>query len=136
MVKQKGRRVYWDVWPFLSTIYQNSSGKSAWPHPPPPTQAYTPIPIFYLWDDDVTPGDKDKFWIGNVFASVEVVKAYAKLHGLTNDDAPIYSNLTLGDTSVQEIYQGNLKELSKLRKLCDPGNVMSGAGGFRIPLAE
>jgi hypothetical protein len=140
MVKEKGRRVYWDVWPFLSTIYQNSppppAQGPAWPHPPPPAQAYTPIPIFYLWDDDVTPGDKDRFWIDDLVASVAVVKAYAKKHGLTphDDSVPIYSNLTLGTTSVQQIYQGNLTELSDLRKLCDNGDVMRGAGGFRIPL--
>lgn len=63
------------------------------------------------------------------------IRQVAISEGCATDDAPVYSNTTLyEDTSINEIYRGNLDDLREIRKMYDPKDIMSLTGGFRIPI--
>lgn len=67
---------------------------------------------------------------------LKTLRDVALREGCTTEDAPVYSNCALEDTSVEQIYRGNLKKLIKVRQKYDPEDIMGQAGGFKIPLPE
>ena len=66
--------------------------------------------------------------------ALAAIYAVALEEGCTSPDLPIYSNTTLADTPLTDIYHDNLQVLSQIRQIYDPDNVMGRSGGFIIPL--
>ncbi|KAH7920995.1 FAD-binding domain-containing protein [Leucogyrophana mollusca] len=125
LAANKGLTAHYNLWPFLPTIYDHSSG-GAWPHDK--GYPYTPLLVYYLWEEDAD----DKFWIKHMKDAIKRIHDVAIAQGCSKADAPIYCNITLEDTPVSDIYRGNLERLKSIRAMYDPGRVMDLAGGFKI----
>lgn len=127
MKEHGGKLVLMDVWPFLPSIFDNSS-PSAWPHKKGDT--FGPLLAYFLWESK----SEDSYWLGKMTAALDHVHEVAIREGCTADYAPIYNNTSLEHTLVENIYRDELKELSALRMKYDPADVMGRTGGFKIPL--
>ncbi|KAF6759876.1 hypothetical protein DFP72DRAFT_805966 [Ephemerocybe angulata] len=132
MSKHSGRQVAFDVWPFLPSLFDNSTPNAAWPHTP--GHPYSPLIASFLWDDL----KDDEFWLNEIRASLDTLMQVAVSEGVARADMPRYLNTSLEDVSVEMVYGGeeNVRRLGRVRRKWDGGDVMSLAGGFRIPLAE
>jgi hypothetical protein len=86
---------------------------------------------YYQWKD----AKDDKYWVDEMKRALTEIRKVALEEGCTTRNAPVYGNTSLEDTPVKDIYRGNLKNLSAIRAMYDPNNVMGNAGGFRIPLS-
>jgi FAD/FMN-containing dehydrogenase len=128
MKEYKGELVKIDVWPFLPTIFDKSL-PAAWPHEK--GKAFGPVLAYYQWKD----AKDDKYWVDEMKRALTEIRKVALEEGCTTRNAPVYGNTSLEDTPVKDIYRGNLKNLSAIRAMYDPNNVMGNAGGFRIPLS-
>lgn len=130
MERYKGRMVVAEIWPFLSTIFKESEA-SAWPHEP--EKPTGPILVYFMWEGK----ENDKVWIDQMKTALNHIHRIALLGECTTDGTPAYCNTSLEDVTIPQqiaqIYRGNLDQLSKLRKIYDPDNVMGRTGGFRIP---
>ncbi|KAG8905914.1 hypothetical protein FRB99_007994 [Tulasnella sp. 403] len=129
---RNGRLVLVDIWPFLQTAYDSSPpGWTAWPHKK--GKVFGPLLAYFLWDK----AEDDDFWVKKMERILKNLRTVALREGCTTNDAPVYSNCALAEnTTVEDVYKGNLERLKKLRRKYDPDDVMRGAGGFRIPLAD
>jgi len=129
MKANNGRMVVAEVWPFLPTMFDNSS-PAAWPHFK--GQPNGPLVVYFLWDGK----EYDEFWINQMKEALANIRAVAMSEKCATDNMPVYWNTTLGDTPVQDIYCNNLTSLSRTRAKYDPKDVMKNTGGFRIPLPQ
>lgn len=116
------------VWPFLPGIFEKSPSKAAWPHR---GKAFYPVVAEYMWAKNT---GSSGFWIKEIKDALAAIYAVALEEGCTSPDLPIYSNTTLADTPLTDIYHDNLQVLSQIRQIYDPDNVMGRSGGFIIPL--
>jgi hypothetical protein len=116
------------VWPFLPDIFDKSPSKAAWPHR---GKAFYPVVAEYMWAKNT---GSSGFWIKEIKDALATIYAVALEEGCTSPDLPIYSNTTLADTPLTDIYHDNLQVLSQIRQIYDPDNVMGRSGGFIIPL--
>lgn len=126
--KKDGRMVVIDVWPFLDTVFKRSPPGAAWPHNP--KEPFAPCLAYFQWYNE----KDDDFWMDAMKSALNKIRKVALSEGATVDKPAIYSNTSLEDVPVKQIYRDNLKWLSKLRKKYDRKDVMSLTGGFRIPL--
>jgi len=122
-----GKRVVTDIWPFVPTMFDNSSD-TAWPHYA--GQPNGPVLVIILWEDK----EHDDFWVEQLVKALDAIRAVALEEQCTTEDAPVYQNTALDKTSTEEIYRKNLSHLILLREKVDPNGVMDLTGGFRIPL--
>ncbi|KAJ6614360.1 hypothetical protein B0H10DRAFT_2436007 [Mycena sp. CBHHK59/15] len=129
MKEHKGKLVLMDVWPFLPSIFDNST-PAAWPHKK--GKAFGPLLAYFLWEGKA----EDQFWLGRMQTALDSVREVAVREGCAAENAPTYSNNSLEYTPVEDIYRGELKGLSALRAKYDPTDVMGRAGGFKIPLPK
>ncbi|KAF7982402.1 hypothetical protein HWV62_28503 [Athelia sp. TMB] len=127
MKKHKGKLVLMDVWPFLPSIFDNST-PAAWAHKK--GKPFGPLLAYFLWEDKA----EDTFWLGRMQTALDNVRDVAIREGCFADNAPVYCNNALEYTAVEDIYRGGLKALSALRAKYDPTDVMGRTGGFKIPL--
>lgn len=125
---RKGRKVVIDVWPTLSTAFDDYLLDVAWPRER--GKAYGPLLTYFLWEDAAN----DQFWLDEINRALTAIHKVALAEGCTDESAPIYLNTSLESTKVEDIYRNNLKWLGEVRKIYDPDNVMGNTGGFRIPL--
>jgi len=126
MKEHHGKMIVIDIWPFLPRY----SNDSAWPQQSGSCNG--PLLVYFGWGGAYN----DKIWIDQMKRALDHIRDVALKEGCTTSDAPVYYNTTLADpdvTTPQEIYRHNLADLSALRAKYDPHNVMSLAGGFRIP---
>ena len=75
---------------------------------------------------------EDDFWLDVLRKMTREVQEIALQEGCTTVDAPVYYNLALEGTPVEDIYRENLQQLRELRKAVDPERVMDKTGGFRL----
>jgi hypothetical protein len=129
MKANMGRMVVAEIWPFLSTMFDNSS-PAAWPHIK--GEPNGPLVVYFLWDGK----EYDEFWIKLMKEALSNIHAVAMSEKCTTDSAPVYWNTTLGDTPVQDIYRNNFTSLRVTRAKYDPKDIMGQTGGFRIPLPK
>jgi len=130
MQKNKGRMVVVDIWPFLPTMFDNSSD-SAWPHEINAPNG--PLLVYFMWEGK----ENDKVWIDQLKMALNIISLVAFKEKCITPDAAVYLNTALDDSDMpvlEKIYQNNLTDLCALRTKYDPGNVMGMTGGFRIPL--
>ncbi|KAG9014278.1 hypothetical protein FRB94_013588 [Tulasnella sp. JGI-2019a] len=127
MNENKGKLIVLDVWPFLPTIFDNST-PSAWPHTK--GNAFFPLLAYFLWEKK----SDDQYWLGRMQQTLENIHKVAVAEHCINDSAPAYLNTSLEYTPVENIYRTELKELSELRAKYDPTDVMRRTCGFKIPL--
>lgn len=97
-------------------------------YPPYRTFAYTPVFIYFSWDDEKYDADFD----AAIKASAKRVTEAAIEEGQDIEHAPLYPNYALHDTPLNKMYGGNVARLRKLKKKVDPKNVMGLAGGFKF----
>ena len=129
MQKHSGKMIVAEVWPFLQSIFKDSP-PAAWPHKR--GRANGPLLVYFLWEGE----ENDRVWIEQMKKALKNIRRVALEEQCTTQDAPVYLNTTLWETtSVEEIYRHNLPKLSRLRRLYDPSDIMANTGGFRIPLA-
>ena len=121
--------MYPDLWPASSHIFDNSPD-AAWPHKP--GSPSFPLPIRCVW----TNPEDDDFWLGKLHEIADEIWQFAIRQGCSTAGAPLYYNLALDDTKVEEIYRGNFQKLRGFRKLFDENKLMDYTGGFRIPPTE
>ena len=74
----------------------------------------------------------DQYWYDAIKNVTEELKGEGWRQGVSWPTTPQYYNLSLDETHVGKIYQGNLKELEGIRAKYDPNRVMDRTGGFRI----
>jgi hypothetical protein len=129
MLKKNGTQIIIDVWPFLPSIFENST-PAAWPHPP--GKAYFPCLALFYWND----ANDNAFWINEMTTAMSHIRKVALQEKCTENDYPYYMNTSLDTRPVQEIYRHNLDNLSDVRTKYDPNDVMGNAAGFRIPLSK
>ena len=127
MAANDGVQLLLDVWPFLPSIFDNSS-PAAWPHEK--GEAVSPLLLWYTWNGEAN----DKAWIDEMGRALLEIRKVAKKERCIRSQAPVYLNTSLGDTPVKLIYRQNIEKLGKIRAKYDPRNVMGNAGGFKIPL--
>ena len=133
MQKYNGRTVVTDVWPFLSTMFRATEhdSDSAWPHNHDRPNSF--ILVYFVWEGS----ENDSEWILQMKAALARIHKAAIDEKCTTDDAPVYCNTSFAEvTTPEKIYRGNLPELSELRKVYDPHNVMGRTGGYRIPFPQ
>ena len=119
-----------DIWPFLSTMFAKSTD-SAWPHRS--GEPNGPLIVYFMWEGK----ENDDIWIDRMVAALKVIQEAANKAGCAKGNEPVYCNTTLVEaTTHEQIYRGNIRELSRLRTTYDPHNVMERTGGFRIPLSS
>ena len=99
---------------------------AAWPHSA--SKVIFLLPMRIRWTDP----KEDAFWLDILRKMTAEIKDFALKEGCTSADIPMYYNLALEGTAVEEIFLENLKELQELRKNIDPTRVMDRTGGFRI----
>ncbi|KAI9441861.1 hypothetical protein H4582DRAFT_1849534 [Lactarius indigo] len=127
MERYKGRMVVADIWPFVSTMFDQSI-PSAWPHKR--GEPNGPLLVYFMWEGK----ENDGKWIDQMKTTLDRIRRIALQEGCTTPSAPVYCNTTLEDvTTPEQIYRDNLDDLSALRNRYDPDNVMGRTGGFRIP---
>jgi hypothetical protein len=130
MVKHGGKMIVIDIWPFLSSMFDNSS-EAAWPHKKGHPNG--PLVVYFLWEGE----ENDKIWITQMANALDHIRRVALHEKCTTEGAAVYCNTTLWEnTTVEDIYRANLGRLSKLRKQFDPKDVMGLTGGFRIPIVR
>ena len=128
MERHKGRMVVADIWPFLSTMFDQSA-ETAWPHKR--GEPNGPLLVYFMWEGV----ENDEVWIDQMKTALDHIHRIALTEGCTTRDAPVYCNTTLEDvTTTQQIYRDNLNGLSVLRWRYDRHDVMGRTGGFRIPI--
>src|ERR1700733_10996246 len=128
MERYRGRMVVTEVWPFLPTMFDNSVD-SAWPHKKGSPNG--PLVVIFTWEGK----ENDSVWIKQLKTALDEIRRTALQEGCTTPDAPVYYNTCLSDvTGPEDIYRHNLPDLSAIRNIYDPDDVMSLTGGFRIPL--
>ncbi|KZT39730.1 FAD-binding domain-containing protein [Sistotremastrum suecicum HHB10207 ss-3] len=130
LLAHKGRSVFMEVWPFLDTIFDKSSGDSAWPHKK--GEPYAPLLAWFIWENK----EDDEFWLGILKTMLDNLRHVALREGITKEDVPYYANYSPGTTPVEEIYRTNVRDIGKWRKQYDPADVMGLAGGFRVPIVQ
>jgi hypothetical protein len=123
----QGFQIYVDIWPFVSTIFDNSPS-SAWPHTKGNPSG--PLVINFKWEGQ----DNDNFWLSAIEAITDGLATIAVEQGCSTDDAAQYYNLSLDNVTASDIYRGNYTQLQAVRQKYDPENIMGRTGGFRIPL--
>lgn len=119
-----------DVWPFRSDIFDKSPPGAAWPHEH--GKGFGPLLCYFLWEEE----KDDAFWLALMKDTLDKLRVRAIAEGATVADAAQYSNLSLEDVPVEQVYRGNLQALGKVRYRYDPGDVMGQSGGFRIPIVK
>jgi hypothetical protein len=92
------------------------------------TFTYTPIFIYFSWDDK----KYDVNFNAAIRVSAKRVTEAAIGEGQDIEHAPLYPNYVLHDTPLDKIYGGNVARLRKLKKKVDLKNVMGLAGGFKF----
>lgn len=128
MEHYRGRMVVTEVWPFLPSMFDNSVD-SAWPHKKGSPNG--PLVVIFTWEGK----ENDSVWIKQLKTALDEIRRTALQEGCTTPDAPVYYNTCLSEvTRPEDIYRHNLPDLSAIRKIYDPDDVMSLTGGFRIPL--
>ncbi|KZP11499.1 hypothetical protein FIBSPDRAFT_937503 [Athelia psychrophila] len=127
MKAHHGKMVVIDVWPFLDSIFNNST-PAAWPHEQ--GRNVSPLLAYFLWEDR----SEDNFWRGRMQTALNNIRAVAIAEGCFDANAPVYLNNSLEDTAIEDIYRGKLGALSALRWQYDRTDVMGRTGGFKIPL--
>jgi hypothetical protein len=133
MPRNGGVRILIDAWPFVSTMF-NQSTPAAWPHPSvdPKTNKKKPpvsfILAWYTWENE----KNDNIWINEMKRALGKIQKKADVEGCTISQPPVYLNASLLDTPVSDIYRENLSNLRQLRKKYDPNDIMKNAGGFII----
>lgn len=127
MKEHKGKLVLLDVWPFLPSIFDDST-PAAWPHSK--GNAFGPLLAYFLWEGS----SEDRYWVGVMQQALDNVRRVAEDEGCTDENAPVYLNNALDYTPVNDIYRTNLVDLSDLRATYDRDDVMGRTGGFKIPL--
>jgi len=128
MKDNQGKMVVIDAWPFLPSMFDNST-PAAWPHKK--GQPNGPLIVCFQWEGE----NNDAYWIGLLMQILQSIQKVAKQEGCTHDQLPVYCNTSLADTPVENIYKNNLWKLRRIRAKYDPNEMMSRAGGFRIPPA-
>jgi len=123
----KGFQIYVDIWPFVSTIFDNSS-PSAWPHTKGNPSG--PLVINFKWEGQ----ENDNFWLSAMETMTADLVKIAVEQGCSTYDAAQYYNLSLDNVTASDIYRGNFTQLQAVRQKYDPENIMGHTGGFRIPL--
>jgi len=127
MKKYSAKTVIVDVWPFLPEMFDKST-PAAWPHKK--GQPNGPLLNLLQWEGQ----ENDEFWLTRMNHALDAIqeKVYGK--GVL-PTRPVYSNTSLaGRTSSKDVYRENLESLRTFRKSIDPYDVMSQAGGYKIPL--
>jgi hypothetical protein len=120
-----GLQIYIDIWPFNPAMYDNSK-PAAWPHERGKPNG--PLVINFKWRNQAD----DLFWMGNVRAITDTLRKESFEQDVATPKTPIYYNLALDGTPVEDIYQEHTAELALIRTKYDPGNVMNRTGGFRV----
>ena len=127
MQKHQGKMVVADVWPFLGTMFDNST-PSAWPHLRGQPNGF--IVIYFAWEG----AENDAIWIEHLGVALRHIHQIAVQERCTRKDAPVYLNTALKEVvDVTQIYRHNLTYLSKLVRQYDTADLMKQTGGFRIP---
>jgi len=120
-----GLQIYVDIWPFLSTIFDNSP-PSAWPHTKGNPSG--PLVINFKWKGQ----ENDSFWVPAIEKLTCAIRGCALQQGCTTPNAAEYYNLSLDNVDTSDIYRENMASLIALRQKYDPMKVMDRTGGFRI----
>jgi hypothetical protein len=93
MEAHNGFQIFIDVWPFLPTIFDNST-KAAWPHEK--GKAVSPLLAWYTWNEE----KDDKFWLKEMKRAMNNIRLVAEEEDCIRDGAPIYLNTSLCYVSV------------------------------------
>ena len=109
--------------PFFPSLYNHSSGPSAFP--PSRSEGFMPLKIYYSWTNETF---DDAIHV----AIRESSRHLRQLSGAS--EAFIYPNYAIYDTLLELIYEANLSRLRKLKRCVDLGNVMGLAGGFKFDI--
>ena len=127
MVKHSGKAVVVDIWPFHSKMFERSDHNAAWPHKTPSG----PLLVLFQWEGQ----ENDEFWVAHMKRTLKVLESKVSISNGANANRPVYANTALAEsTTVADVFQENLPFLMSFRTKVDPNDVMSQAGGFRIPL--
>jgi len=118
--------ISYDVEPFLPTIFSHNDTPTA--YPPNRGFGYNPLNLYYAWSSE----SRDQIFHSAIRESAARIQAAAIAEGQQVGDAPLYPNYAIFDTPLQRMYGNNLLELTTLKKLHDPDNVMGLAGGFKF----
>ncbi|KAF8187899.1 hypothetical protein K438DRAFT_1722721 [Mycena galopus ATCC 62051] len=131
MATNQGTRVSFEIWPFHKNAFDGVSREdSAWPHEE--GKVFGPLVGWFEWSGK----DKDEYWLKEIAKALEELHRVALEEKCTTEDLPVYLNITLEDTSVKAIYRDHYEKLKRLRRQCDPNNVMGLAAGFVIDASE
>jgi hypothetical protein len=118
--------VSYAIEPFLPDILAHTSQPSA--YPADRSIRYTPLNVYFAWADK---GSDNRFH-NAVKQSVSQLRAAAIDEGQQIEQAPLYPNYAIYDTSLEMMYGDNVPRLQALKKVHDPNNVMGLAGGFKV----
>lgn len=123
--QQSFRNVY-SVEPFLPSAFSQASAvTNAFP---PSRILWLPTSINFFWEQSAL----DAVVESSLRQSVEHLTLVAKGEGQDVDSLPVYNNYALFDTSLEKIYQGNLRRLREMKHRYDPENIMGLTGGWRF----
>lgn len=131
MEAHQGVRVNFDIWPFHKDAFKGVKREDcAWPHEE--GNVFGPIVGWFEWSG----GENDEFWLTEIAKALEELRKVALEEGCTTEDMPMYLNIALEDTPVNDIYRDHYEELKLLRSKYDPNNVMGLAAGFVIDASK
>lgn len=131
MAANQGIRVSYEIWPFHKNAFNGVKREdSAWPHEE--GNVFGPLVGWFEWSGE----DNDKYWLEKISNSLRGLRNVALKENCTTENLPMYLNITLEDTSVEDIYRDHYEQLKSLRRKCDPNDVMGLAAGFVIDTNE
>ncbi|KAI0050408.1 FAD-binding domain-containing protein [Auriscalpium vulgare] len=111
----------------MHPTYLSHGAASAWP----PTRTHPVLPgsISFAWANQ----SSDSAMLDAMRQSTATIRAAARAEGQDIAEAWKYPNYALAtDTSLQEMYGGNVERLRAIHARVDPHNVMGLAGGFKF----
>ncbi|OSX58521.1 hypothetical protein POSPLADRAFT_1152722 [Postia placenta MAD-698-R-SB12] len=119
--------IVYGIEPFLPDILTHG-GPSAYPWTR--AQRYQPTNVIFIWSN---PAYDDDFANAAIQTTARLKSAAAQ--GANVDDAgiPSYPNYAFETTPVSQIWGSALPTLTYLKQVYDPDNVMSLAGGWKVP---
>ena len=131
MAAHQGLRVSFEIWPFHKDSFKGVKREdSAWPHEE--GKVFGPMVGWFEWSG----GENDEFWLTEIAKALKELRKVALEEGCTTEDMPMYPNIALEDTSINDIYRDHYEELKLLRNKYDPNNVMGLAAGFVVDASK
>ncbi|KAI0043439.1 FAD-binding domain-containing protein [Auriscalpium vulgare] len=110
----------------MDPTYLSHGASSAWP----PTRAHPFLPgaLFFSWANK----SSDSAMLDAFHRSAATIRAAASAEGQDIAEAWKYPNYAIEDTSLQEMYGGNVAKLRAIHARVDPHIIMGLAGGFKF----